>query len=283
MLGMLVLIPLFYKPVVKYAVISICATLILFGGVKNILYPAFHIKPFKVYDCIYEIMHISAALHYGIPLSNHSLEKINNILPLEHGWPFSPVNASCMIFDASYNPSYIASHNREIKHLDQRLLIGFPYLFLRYYLRINSYIWMPVEPYNDRLACLSFGVYQNSYGIKMNPILPRCSSLMQKVLFRTTSKRWNWLFWRPGLHHYIVLYSLILLIFRTRNYYFLLVFTPVFLNTAGYLIAGMSQDHRYLFPMTLMTTFFLGLAITKLKEQKHPAADDIHARGNLTC
>ena len=265
LVGMLPVLPLFYWRAGRQVLLATLIALGLFFGVKKVLYS--YLKVTFVRDTstlTYNIVHIIPVLKQDLSISESDYDFLAAIYPLHNPWPFNPVMSIQIYYEPDYNINFVNTHAQELRLIDRSLLSRYPCLYGRIYMRYTSCLWLPPQPAQDRINCLSYGIAGNRYGLAMNPLLPRGSLWLQKIIGATTQPFITWLFWRPAIHLYLFFIALGLSLYRHRDPRFLVVSMPVFLNALSLFIAAASQDHRYQFPMTALSGFFLCLALIPL-------------------
>ena len=128
-------------------------------------------------------------------------------------------------------------------------------------LKVSSVTWRVQEPPDGYTYCIPFTIVPNPYGLVDQPILPGLRKCLQEFLRTATGSQWNWLFFRPALFLYLVLFLGLVASFKNRDGRLLLVALPVFADWSCYLGAVFAQDVRYFsslfFTWPFLAAFYL--------------------------
>lgn len=152
------------------------------------------------------------------------------------------------------------NHIREFRRLLGSLILRYPLPFLDNFARAPEFVYCPPRLLRDYGLSNPLDIPANNMGLRQTPLFPRAKDAIVRGLERTLSPRLDWLFWRPALDLYLVLLAAALLVHRTGNPRFLILFAPVLLNTLSIVLAASTPDYRYQYPLTLATAFLCALA-----------------------
>jgi hypothetical protein len=104
-------------------------------------------------------------------------------------------------------------------------------------------------------------------------------AFLTSIYRRTLKKDLSWLFWHTGWHLYLSLAALGVVVYRTREPRWAIVFLPFYLNTLSLTLSAAAPHARYQFSLALATGFLCCLAF--IPGSRAPiTADGISARFN---
>lgn len=259
--GMIVLLPIFFWRWRFQAALALCIACAFVGGVRKVVYPYFKVHPLTNVGTWYYSTRITALIYQDVPLSNKEYDFLNHVRTLETRWPYNPIMNNEVVYGPLYSNGFALQNEDVYATLDQSFALRYPLIYFRQFARATAYIWMPMQPGADRISTGSYGISGNNYNLEMKPLCPTLGKWLRGLQGLTIEKHLIWLFWRPAIHLYLTLLAMLILLVRTRDPRLLIVFAPGMMNAVTLLLAGMSQDHRYLFPTTLLTSFSLCLAL----------------------
>ena len=268
LVGLLPALPLVFWPRRGMALAACGVALYLFVFVKKGLYPILHVKPQTMASQSVETK--LAILHnQDVPFAQDDLERLRDAGALPEGWTFSPpasqpaaesAPAAAGGLDVAYSPA-LPLPGPDAKSVIFALALKHPLVLLRERLLTNSYLYWPPEAIGRRMATVQKTIERNRERLAMRPLLPQLQEYLDRRIDRTERPKWVWLFWRPALHLWAVAAALAILLWRVRDFRFLIVYLPVLLNTAGLFLIGPSPEQRYQFPLTFAAGFLVCLAL----------------------
>ncbi|MFH1743425.1 MAG: hypothetical protein ABIH23_30850 [bacterium] len=278
LLGIPPLLPLFFWPSRKRVFLAIGTGLILFCGVKYGLYPFLSVSRVPSWAVYWNSAKIAALLHQDVPFSQEEYEFLNQVRALDDKWDYHRASASKTIFSPSFNYSFASDHIGNYNDIHLSLILRYPILILRHVLQSTSSLyWLPTPGYRDLsvISWLARGDSGAEHGFSKIFRNPRIS--LERLVSVTEKDPWVWLFWRPALPLYLVLFSACVVVWRTREVRFLIVYLPVCLNTVSLVLGALAQDVRYQFPLTFTSGFLVCLAFLphNLPAKRHEGEDGV--------
>ena len=262
--GMIVMLPLFFCHSWRHVLICLLLACGLYTGVKKVVYPYFKVLPLMNIEHWYYATRITGLFYADAPMSEEEYKFLDNLRTLESKWPYNPLTTE-VVFGPLFNNGFGRTNFQILHDMDHVFWLRYPLIYTRQYFRAMAYIWLPPQPGNDKMSPFCAGISSNQYNIKLTPLLPRISEQLQQQLWSSNNRSLNWLIWRPAIHVYLMILAIVIMLWRTRNPRFLIIFFPVIGNLLSILLAGLSQDHRYVYPSALLSSFFLCLALIPKK------------------
>ncbi|MCX7016446.1 MAG: hypothetical protein NTW86_28465, partial [Candidatus Sumerlaeota bacterium] len=254
LLVLLLALPFVCWPVWKKALVAGAAAVLLLLLVKGGLYPLLHVSQPSFAPLAME-MHLQSVWEQDVPLGQEDLAGLRDIEALPESWP-SYVGFGEVLAQAGAIRSAAAA-----REWDSRLLRRCPLLFVRDQLRVARYAYWPTRERGIPMATVSRGIEQQNLGLATRPILPRIHEGLERLINRTLRPDLAWLVWSPAVPLYWTLAGGGLLFWRLRDPRWLIVFLPVWLNTAAILLFGPNPNARYQYPVTLAAAFLACLAL----------------------
>lgn len=264
LLGFIPLFPLGFWPMRWRVAGALVLALALYGGVKYGIYPRLKVVPLQSLAGFGPTRRILPLIHGDYPLTENEYEFLDRIQPFRGGWVYHPTMVCSSWMDQNFNLAFVKDHFVEYQRIDRSLMMRYPLLHLRAYLRTNSFLFWPPQHGNDLINCYALNIYDgNQDGLKTTPLINGPQPLVERLLGYTVHRYFNWFFWRPAIHLWIVLAAMVVLVRRTGRTRLLIAFMPAALNTLSLFLAAPSQDQRYQFPLTIATGFFCCLALLR--------------------
>lgn len=252
-------------PARKRVWIATRSTVCLFLFMRHILYPACGVIPINYKNDFAPLKFtadISNFVYYGVPFSEDEYKFLNQVRPFGDRWAYNPIAGSWSISSPppfNFNLDFATTHLDEYRAIYSSLIHRYPLMYMRYFMIKANYLYNPVQSGVNDIECGYQEIVENLCGLKMMPIFPKLHDHLRNLLTTTSSKSWIWLFWRPAIPLYLVLFACFVLIRRMRDFRYLIIFMPVFLNTAS-VLAAFSQCQRYQYPLTFAAAFLVCFA-----------------------
>ncbi|MCX7015374.1 MAG: hypothetical protein NTW86_22950 [Candidatus Sumerlaeota bacterium] len=254
--GFLPALPLAFWPRRRMALLACVVALCLFVGVKKGLYPLLHVKPQTIASHAVETR-LAVLRNQDVPFAQEDLERLRRVGALPAEWVSAPAASQPAAENAPASPLPGPEARSFILALARR----YPLVLLRERFRTGMYLYWPPEPAGRPMALAQRTIAPNNQGLAMRPLLPGLHDGLETLLDWTAKPQLVWLAWRPALDLWAVAAAMAILLWRMRDFRFLIVYLPVLLNTAGLFLVGLSQEQRYQFPLTFAAGFLACLAL----------------------
>ncbi|MCX7014918.1 MAG: hypothetical protein NTW86_20595 [Candidatus Sumerlaeota bacterium] len=275
--GLLPLLFLFFGRWWRFVLISALVALLMCGAARWILFPLYGVAHFGNWTALTCIDYISPLVDQDVPFSQAEYEFLSQARSFEDRWDYNPVLATRLIEPPALHPEFVDQHAGELARLCASLLERYPLLMARARLRRLAFLYMPPQLEEETIPCAWLKIKNNRIHLFMTSRLPELQDWLKNLTIDTMRRPYNWLFWRPALHLWLVLIALIVLARRTKEYRLLIAYAPVLLNTISLIPTCFSQDARYQYPLTLAAGFLICLAFLP-KAGQAPALGDRSGR-----
>jgi len=261
LMGMALIIPLWFGQWRRQAVLSAAGAVAVYLGIRFGMGAALSITQYRWYHGI-RLSRIASVIDQDVPLSTDEYEFLNSVRPLDDRWASCPINRLKLLSNKKFriNKTYLFQRYDVLKALHDSLFWRYPLLFSRHYFRQTTYLYRPCEPADQQMFYLSGARKWHIGPVGASLAARDIPTWIRYVLLQTEKPSFSWLFWRPALHLYVVLFAAVVLLYRTREYHLLLIYLPVLLNTLSLFLVVVSQCHRYQFALTLSTSWLCCLA-----------------------
>lgn len=259
LVGLLPLLFIFFWTARTRVVITALTCVVVFAGAKWGLYPMIKVKPISDPRAMIYTCRLAALVGQDAPFAQKEYEFLNKVRNYSDRWGYSAVTPNLTVAYPAYHNGFATANFKTYQRLYYGTMARYPLLFVRHYLKNTAYLYWPkriAEDYGDPFAV---GITRNDYGLVSQPRLTAWNGLLTDWLNFTVDQKAGNFFWRPAIHLYLLLLAAWLLVRRTRDYRFLIVFAPVALNTLSLFMASLSQCVRYQLPLTLAISFLIGL------------------------
>jgi len=260
----------FPGPARKRALVAAGIAICVLFGVRNVLYPLLKVQTsFREQFVLSMAGKLAAVVDQDAPLSTKEYKFLNRMRPLQDRWAYTPLSNVSILWPKQYkfDLSYAIGHYEDYRKLLLTLHLRYPMIFLRHDKNFAPFIFNPFpSPRIGTISGYTFALKDNKDGIVQRPLWPGLREPLMRI-FRFTEKRaLMWFFWRSAMAFYLSILAAVVLVWRTKEWSWLVLFMPVWANTVSILIAAPEQSPRYQFPITLVWSFLLALALTLRKE-----------------
>jgi hypothetical protein len=219
-----------------------------------------------VFQVAFAINHIAAQMAAGTPLAGEERDLLNGLYPLENGkWRYDPYHFDgLMNVDLLYSWKKWEDKEAELTALALRLVCRNPAAGLRHILTSAGYLWSVTGPTDPEhyytVAFMSGGKYQKVRDIStsgpdnadwVEPTVPLPGFV--EWTFRNT-----WLFWRPAIYLYAILFAVAIAMIREGSWRYAAFLIPIALQTGCLSIAALSHEFRFQFPVYMIALLYGG-------------------------
>jgi hypothetical protein len=115
-------------------------------------------------------------------------------------------------------------------------------LLARHTLKAASILWKFTPPDKSYFFCYYDGITENDLGLKSETRLPRLRPLVNEAGYRLLEPGFSWIFFRPALPLYLILFLVLLTALRHHSPLLLLPAMPILGHAAGLFISCPVQD-----------------------------------------
>lgn len=260
-LGLLLL--RYKRKTIGLILVSVLSVYIL---VKGPIYSYLNVKPGTSNEAFgIPTQQIAAVVKNNGYLTPQQKEKINYIMPLDvMAETYHPYSVDLIKFHDEFDRNAIVNDKVGFLKLWFDICIQNPAIVTKAFLDQTSLVWQIKEPLGRGYTfTANRQVVRNDYNIKNKIISEPITSSVYKILDFTEKKENIWLFWRPALLLFIILFAGLLCI-RKNDITFLLLVSPVLLNNLSILAAIPAQDYRYLHANNLISIIIVLASFIKL-------------------
>ncbi|MCX7017035.1 MAG: hypothetical protein NTW86_31490, partial [Candidatus Sumerlaeota bacterium] len=243
----------------KKALLAGAAALLVYLSATEGLYPLFHVRRSSFAGILLE-RRLSMLRDQDAPFSQEELSRMRELQALPEFWVRRPGEAPPPVPDplklvwAPVSPP-------DARALTLWVIQRCPLFFLRAQIWMNGYLYWPAPLRGDSMAASWRDIKKNEEGLAMRPLLPGANRALNALAISTAKSRWAWLIWRPALPLYCTALALAALLWRLRDWRWLILYLPGLLNSASVFLLAMSAEQRYQFPLTLAAGFLVCLAL----------------------
>lgn len=194
--------------------------------------------------------HVAAMIYAETPLTPAEQAFVNQIQPIDL-WRAA---YTCQFVDPvvnnnRLNKSLLDAHAGEFFALWLRLIVRNPLALIRHYLCSTEFLWRITQPPDAYVYAFELGTPSNDLGLASRSLLPALDKGLWLLLRETLRPAWIWLFWRPALSLYLLLWTASLLV---RRYGFRIagtVIAPPVIHTLVWFPLLTAPDFRFQYPV----------------------------------
>ncbi len=234
--------------------------LFLFVFSKTILLSLLGAAPIgQHYKAIYAVHVIGAMEKSNVKLDDEGQKLVNTILP-QSSWQ-SQYNCKSVVplfWDKNISYDFLSKNSTQINKLAFKMILANPFVFLKHQACVTSFVWRITPNQDDYLTISPNEIIElpvkNELQLTMASKMPHLKEKviqMQDFLFMD----WQTYFRPAGYFIFGLFFAVILSI--VYGYAFFIVFTPAFLNAAGWLVLAGSQDYRYMWPSVIVSIYLM--------------------------
>jgi len=196
------------------------------------------------------IHHVAALIYAGTPLTSTERDFLNQIQPLEL-WrrAYTCRFVDPVVNNNVLNRSFFDAHAGEFLSLWARLIARNPGAMIRHYLCSTDFLWRITEPPDAYVYAFEWGTPSNRLGLSSRALFPRLRGALWRLLGETLKHEWIWLFWRPALFLYLILFTGSIL---ARRYGLQIAWTltgPAVIHTLLWFPLLTAPDFRFQYPV----------------------------------
>ncbi|MBN8218815.1 MAG: hypothetical protein J0L75_19400 [Spirochaetes bacterium] len=180
---------------------------------------------------------------------------------------YSPYDGTALVTVNSL--ALMKTNARELRKIWFEVAMANKALLARHTLKAASILWKFTPPENSYFFCYYDGITENDLGLKSETKLPRLRPLVNEFGYRLLEPGLSWIFFRPALPLYLILFLVLLTALRHRSPLLLLPLMPLLGHAAGLFISCPVQDTRYFYPILLSLPL---IALSCLLPERPPAA-----------
>lgn len=265
-LGTLIVMLFFYNKQWKKIIQVILITLIFLMVIKGPVYDYLQVtKSRSTQSFVNPLMQVSAIVHYNGKITEEEKNIITKILPMEI-WKngYYEFNVLKLTNNKYYNDDNFNKNQKEFVKAWIGMAVRNPIITLNAYLNRIAIVWRISPPKNGYISGNGMIINQNDYKLQTNSKIPFLRTFIIKTVHVSLWDQFNWIFWRPALYIYTILFFGFV-IFMKRGFRSLILLVPALSNIAGLMIVTTSPSTRYFYIALLLMPLFISLAFTKPK------------------
>lgn len=241
------------------------AVFILFILIKGPLYKAIGVSPTSPNEAFgIPTQQIAGVIRYNGYISEEQKEKINRIMPFKV-WldNYVPCNVDYIKFNPNFNTDEIVKDKKGFLKLWFDVSIQNPKMVVGSYMDQTAIIWSIKEIWPTNGGTRT--IYENSFGLEQVVINKGITYTANKLLDISLSNNIRWLFWRPALYIFILIFLVFASLIRNGKKV-IIVLMPVLFNIFALMMAIPAQDFRYLYANTLIFLLVSIFSFVNLQE-----------------
>ncbi|RJG24773.1 DUF6020 family protein [Paenibacillus thiaminolyticus] len=230
-------------------------------GMFFVTYPLnalLNVKPTEDWFKISANVHqLAAAISADFPFTEDEKRILNNIYPLEE-WKshYYPYSSDPLIYHSGIDKEQLQLHTGDILKIWFHVLRQDPMILIEHQFKLTSIIWEIVQPIDSFTYTTQRGIDPNDLGLESNTSTQSYRESVNKFLEITEDRKINWLLWRGGIQLYIIVFGMIVFLYRKKSLLFLSTL-PALLNTAGLMLTTPAQHLRYVYCNILIAPIIL--------------------------
>ncbi len=219
------------------------------------------------FKIVIAVNHIAAQMADGTPLTAEERDLVSSLYPLDHGkWPYGPSADDRFGLDMLRHWEKWQRKEGDLAALAVRLSRRNPLASLRHVLTSTSYLWRITGRAGlDTYYTVAFVPGKSAKYQKLRDFHVSGDENVDWVepkvplpgvvnwTFRNT-----WLFWRPALYLYLILFSMAIAMLREGSTRVAPLLIPVLLQTGCLALAALTQEFRYQFPIYMIGLLYGG-------------------------
>lgn len=223
------------------------------------------------------VQHIATALNQGWAPNTKDKEILERILPLDV-WneKYNRYGISPLLFDKRINLEALIQNKREIFRIWSDIVFANPKVVIGSISDFTSIIWkikkeedayeynIPLEISQSKEYKIDTKIMDNSFGIKMESMVPAIQQKLLRLYLTTTNSKYDWLFWRPALLLYITCFFVFNFCI-VRGYKAVTVLSPIAFQVCTLFLVIQGQDVRYMFSVFLIAPFIIAFTFNHIK------------------
>jgi len=196
------------------------------------------------------IHHVAALIYAGTPLTSAERDFLNQIQPLDL-WhrAYTCRFVDPVVNNNVLNRAFFDAHADKFLSLWAKLIARNPRAIIRHYLCSTDFLWRITEPPDAYVYAFEWGTPANPLGLSSQALLPRLRGALWRLLGETLKHEWIWLFWRPALFLYSILFTGSIL---ARRYGLRIAWTligPAVIHTLLWFPLLTAPDFRFQYPI----------------------------------
>jgi hypothetical protein len=271
-LGTPVVLALVYRSQWRRLALALGLTIVLVMAVRGPLYRAAGMQAAgaQAHDYFLAMVlaqHAAAHTVAATPLTEDEADFLNRLHPLENGeWRYNPYRTQ-MDGDISQAWPQWQPHMGELTRLVLRLSLQRPLVTLRHLLLSSSYIWGITGPGDPTYYTVAFDSarpvrYQVIVEERPDPQFSvewrQCRHRLPRWVVKTFGRDWIWLFWRPAVYLYLLLFAVVIAMARSRSWRYGPLLVPLGLHTCFLALVVLSQEFRFQYAVYLVSVLYSG-------------------------
>lgn len=256
--------------------VTLCYVIIFIGPI----YSALNVdkSPTKSQTLGVALIHpIAAYVNQNITISNTDFNYLNEVLPLENGWPYSCYDATVLFYEgANFRP--VQEEPQKALSILLRYTIQKPSILFKHFYCLSSFTWQLKQPEDvyletiilDNNAIHLYLPWEKYEGtIIRESLFPNLNQLIIKTINHINIIDKDKILWRPGIYLFSIMILLLFFAILEKKWRILLITLPIGLHTLIIMFTAQLQAVRYQYPVYLITMcFFAPFAYLSYKSIK---------------
>ena len=249
----------------RWALLALGIAIMYIGVIIGPVYEIFNVKRHQTQSYGIVFIHpIAAHINYGATFSVDEEAYLDQIFPLENGWPYSCHDATVLFYKGvKFEP--VLNEPLEIAKIFGRLTLKSPFITLRHFKCLSSFVWQISQPkgvYLETVVTSNQNIISNPRWQQYEAYTKQKSraSELREVIIGTleTYSRIDpdMVGWRPAIYMYIFSAGVVFYAIRKKNALILLLLVPVYIQSFVIAFSAQLQAVRYQYPIYLVSMLF---------------------------
>lgn len=274
--GAVLFVAFVYRAHWQRVLTSLLISVGLWLGVRGPLYDWVDASRQTQPGLLWPVLHqIAGHLVAGTPLSEEERHLLDDVLPVEPGWPYMCTLVDPISFNPRLNVAFASEHLSQLAQLAVKLALRNPSVTVDHLL-CNSlsitHIMPPASPFDFyEIAALSFddsgqALTQSiadpahaSAQTSIKPLIPRTTILYRWVRHSLTPE-WQGIFWRPALYIDLGLLACAIATLKRKDGGLFVVLVPTAITSALLIVLTVGQSFRLVYSLYLVGFILIPLA-----------------------
>ncbi|SDN35080.1 hypothetical protein SAMN04487897_102602 [Paenibacillus sp. yr247] len=275
-LGSIIILFLLYKKYWRELLKISLFIVVIIVSVKLIISFIFNATPGPTYGSMaFQLHQVGTMVHSDVVLTNKEKNVLEKIMPLKYwagGDNYAKYDVGYVLFNNIFNDHTFKENKNEFLKTWIELVLRNPKIAFNDWTSMTSLIWQIKQPNDGYTSTAILDIYPNELGLKQTSLLPNTRDILMKIVGFTSSSEHNWMFWRPAISIYLMIFFGFLFV-RRNTYKAIIIFVPILAQIAGIMLVIPAQDSRYFYFCSLVLPIIILLSLYKVPKVKSTALD----------
>ena len=249
----------------KYFAQALIISILFFILITGPIYKIFNVdRSFSQPIGVIFIHPIAAQVNADTKLTKSEWGFLNEIFPLEDGWPYSCYDATVLFYKGvNFQPvQMFPKHMAKVFYL---LTLRNPVATINHFMCLSSFVWQIEQPDNVILETIyvtnmdvssneNWKIYQNL--VTQRSKIPFLQNFILKTIYYSYSADPGKVLWRPAIYFYIFVIAVLASSIVSKNKSIFVLLIPVLIQSLIIGFTAQLQALRYQYPIYLVSMLF---------------------------